>query len=200
MERQQAFKFELRENGEQRRQMRRCAGSVRFVHNHALALQKEMYELTGKAHTRFQLDRLLTLWRIGMRSRLHIYPNCSFGHWQYWWLWQASLPYRSWPRLPSDAMVRPSFSAGFAPYATRISFSPGFTTAASAGLAKKFGLFVELTVLRRMDVLAERLVPWEPLNHEQRLALLANRTKPARTASAWGVTRRPTGKSDALVD
>jgi fatty acid desaturase len=61
-------------------------------------------------------------------------------------------------------------------------------------------LFVELTVLRRMDVLAERLVPWEPLNHEQRLALLANRTKPARTASAWGVTRRLTGKSDALVD
>jgi fatty acid desaturase len=39
-------------------------------------------------------------------------------------------------------------------------------------------LFVELTLLRRMDVLAEKLVPWEPMNHEQRLALLANRTKP----------------------
>src|SRR6266403_5951674 len=38
------------------------------------------------------------------------------------------------------------------------------------------GLFLELTVLRRMDVLAEKLVPWEPLNHEQRLALLATRT------------------------
>jgi fatty acid desaturase len=38
------------------------------------------------------------------------------------------------------------------------------------------GLFVELTVFHRMDVLAEKLVPWEPMNHEQRLALLAKRT------------------------
>jgi len=44
-------------------------------------------------------------------------------------------------------------------------------------------LFVELTLLRRMDVLAEKLVPWEPMNHEQRLALLANRTKPAGAVS-----------------
>jgi fatty acid desaturase len=46
-------------------------------------------------------------------------------------------------------------------------------------------LFLELTLLRRMDVLAEKLVPWEPMNHEQRLALLAKRTKPARGDSAW---------------
>jgi len=45
-------------------------------------------------------------------------------------------------------------------------------------------LFIELTLLRRMDVLAERLVPWEPMNHEQRLALLAKRTKPASAVSA----------------
>jgi fatty acid desaturase len=45
-------------------------------------------------------------------------------------------------------------------------------------------LFIELTVLRRMDVLAEKLIPWEPMNHEQRLALLANRTKPARPVAA----------------
>jgi Fatty acid desaturase len=38
------------------------------------------------------------------------------------------------------------------------------------------GLFLELTLLRRMHVLAEKLVPWEPMNHEQRLALLAKRT------------------------
>jgi len=38
------------------------------------------------------------------------------------------------------------------------------------------GLFVELTVFHRMDVLAEKLVPWEPMNHEQRVALLAKRT------------------------
>jgi fatty acid desaturase len=45
-------------------------------------------------------------------------------------------------------------------------------------------LFVELTLLRRMDVLAEKLVPWEPMNHEERLALLADRTKPVVAASA----------------
>jgi Fatty acid desaturase len=39
-----------------------------------------------------------------------------------------------------------------------------------------FGLFRELTLLQRMDVLAEKLVTWEPMNHEQRLALLARRT------------------------
>jgi len=38
------------------------------------------------------------------------------------------------------------------------------------------GLFLELTLFRRMDVLADKLVPWEPMNHEQRLALLAKRT------------------------
>jgi len=36
-------------------------------------------------------------------------------------------------------------------------------------------LFLELTLFRRVDVLAEKLVPWEPMNHEQRLALLAKR-------------------------
>jgi len=46
------------------------------------------------------------------------------------------------------------------------------------------GLFIELTLLRRMDVLAEKLVPWEPMNHEQRLALLAKRTRPATAVSA----------------
>jgi fatty acid desaturase len=45
-------------------------------------------------------------------------------------------------------------------------------------------LFVELTLLRRMDVLAEKLVPWEPMDHERRLALLVERTKPARAVSA----------------
>ena len=40
-----------------------------------------------------------------------------------------------------------------------------------------FGLFLELTLLRRMDVLAEKLVPWEPMEHEERLALLVKRTQ-----------------------
>ena len=39
-----------------------------------------------------------------------------------------------------------------------------------------FGLFLELTLLRRMNVLAEKLLPWEPMDHEQRLALLMKRT------------------------
>jgi fatty acid desaturase len=39
-----------------------------------------------------------------------------------------------------------------------------------------FALFCELTLFRRMDVLAEKLVPWEPMNHKQRVALLAKRT------------------------
>jgi hypothetical protein len=38
------------------------------------------------------------------------------------------------------------------------------------------GLFLELTLFHRMDVLAEKLVPWEPMNHEERLALLVKRT------------------------
>jgi putative transposase len=63
MERRQAFQFVLMPNGGQRRMIRRFAGSSRFVYNKALALQKEMYELRGKKHARFQLDRLLTLWK-----------------------------------------------------------------------------------------------------------------------------------------
>ncbi len=40
------------------------------------------------------------------------------------------------------------------------------------------GVFFEMTVLRRMDVLADKLVPWGPMSHEQKLALLTRRTKP----------------------
>lgn len=45
------------------------------------------------------------------------------------------------------------------------------------------GLFVELTVLRRMDVLAEKLVPWGPMSRAERLDLLQTRTKPAAAIS-----------------
>lgn len=40
----QAFQYALMPTGEQQRQMRRFAGSCRFVFNKALALQKERYE------------------------------------------------------------------------------------------------------------------------------------------------------------
>jgi len=43
------------------------------------------------------------------------------------------------------------------------------------------GLFLNLTLFRRMDLLAERLIPWEPMTREQKLALLAKRTS-LRTA------------------
>jgi fatty acid desaturase len=49
-------------------------------------------------------------------------------------------------------------------------------------------LFIELTLFRRMDVLAGKLVPWEPMNHEQRMTLLVNRTKPAKPVTAGGFT------------
>src|SRR5271155_4640924 len=45
-------------------------------------------------------------------------------------------------------------------------------------------LFVELTLPRRMDVLADKLVPWQPMDHQQKLALLFERTKPVRTPAS----------------
>ena len=48
MNRLQAFKFELMPNGEQRRDMRRFAGSCRFVYNKMFALQKINYEAGNK--------------------------------------------------------------------------------------------------------------------------------------------------------
>lgn len=38
------------------------------------------------------------------------------------------------------------------------------------------GLFLELTLRRRKDVLADKLVPWKPMTHGEKLALLERRT------------------------
>ena len=43
MKRLQAYKFQLKTTGAQERQMRRYAGSCRFMFNHALAWQKAQY-------------------------------------------------------------------------------------------------------------------------------------------------------------
>lgn len=43
------------------------------------------------------------------------------------------------------------------------------------------GLFLEMTFFRRMDVLARKLVTWTPMTHEQKLALLAARTRPLQS-------------------
>ncbi len=63
MQRLQAFKYELMPTGEQQRQMRRFAGSCRFVFNKALALQKERYEHGEKKLGYAGLCKLLTEWR-----------------------------------------------------------------------------------------------------------------------------------------
>jgi putative transposase len=63
MQRLQAYKYELRPNGQQERQMRRFAGSCRFVFNKALALQKERYEQGEKKLGYAGLCKLLTEWR-----------------------------------------------------------------------------------------------------------------------------------------
>lgn len=68
MQRLQAFKYELRPDGQQKRQMRRFAGSCRFVFNKALALQKERYEQGEKKLGYAGLCRLLTEWRNSLET------------------------------------------------------------------------------------------------------------------------------------
>src|SRR5690242_3328583 len=63
MERLQAYKFELCPDGAQRRSMRRCAGSCRYVYNRALALQRAHYERAEKKLGYAALCRELTAWR-----------------------------------------------------------------------------------------------------------------------------------------
>jgi putative transposase len=68
MQRLQAFKYELMPNGEQVRNMRRFAGSCRFVYNKALALQKENYEAGGKFIGYVAMAKQLTTWRNGTET------------------------------------------------------------------------------------------------------------------------------------
>lgn len=65
MKRRQAYKYELLPNGDQRRRMRRFAGSCRFVFNKALALQKQRYERGEKKLGYAGLCKMLTEWRNG---------------------------------------------------------------------------------------------------------------------------------------
>jgi putative transposase len=68
MQRLQAFKYELRPNGEQQGQMRRFAGSCRFVFNKALALQKTTYESGGTYISYVAMAKHLTEWRNGKET------------------------------------------------------------------------------------------------------------------------------------
>ncbi len=63
MQRLQAFRFELRPDGQQERQMRRFAGACRFVYNKALALQKANYEAVGTFVGYVAMAKHLTEWR-----------------------------------------------------------------------------------------------------------------------------------------
>src|SRR6202041_1791984 len=59
----QAFRFELRPDREQQHQMGRFAGSCRFVFNRALALQKELFELSGAHASYADLCAVLVDWK-----------------------------------------------------------------------------------------------------------------------------------------
>ncbi|TIC80335.1 RNA-guided endonuclease InsQ/TnpB family protein [Crenobacter intestini] len=63
MQRLQAYKYELMPTGEQQRDMRRFAGSCRFVFNKALALQQVNHEAGGKFIGYVEMAKQLTAWR-----------------------------------------------------------------------------------------------------------------------------------------
>ena len=63
MKRLQATQYELMPNGEQQRNLRRFAGSCRFVYNKALATQKALYERGEKKLGYAGLCKLITEWR-----------------------------------------------------------------------------------------------------------------------------------------
>jgi putative transposase len=65
MKRLQAYKFELKPNGEQQRDMRRFAGACRFVFNKALALQIESHSAGEKFINYVAMAKHLTSWRNG---------------------------------------------------------------------------------------------------------------------------------------
>lgn len=63
MQRLQAYRFELKPNGEQVRAMCRYAGACRFVYNKALVLQKENHEAGNKFINYVAMAKHLTKWR-----------------------------------------------------------------------------------------------------------------------------------------
>jgi len=63
MLRLQAYKYELMPNGHQEQQMRRFAGSCRYVYNKALALQQERHEAGEKKLGYAALSKALTEWK-----------------------------------------------------------------------------------------------------------------------------------------
>src|SRR5574344_2164479 len=63
MQRLQAYKYELMPDGQQQRQMRRFAGSCRYVFNKALALQQECHQVGENKLGYASLCKLLVQWK-----------------------------------------------------------------------------------------------------------------------------------------
>ena len=60
----QAYRYEVMPNGEQRRRLRRFAGSARYGFNRALAIHYQEREKTGRQQSGYAaLCRRLTVWR-----------------------------------------------------------------------------------------------------------------------------------------
>ena len=64
MLKRQAFKFQLRPDGQQERDMRRFAGACRFVFNRALALQNENHEAGNKYIPYTRMASWLIEWKV----------------------------------------------------------------------------------------------------------------------------------------
>ena len=77
----QAFKYELMPSGEQQRDMRRFAGSCRFVYNKALALQKQNYAEGKKFIGYVPMAAMLPIWkREAMTVWLKQTPSQALQH------------------------------------------------------------------------------------------------------------------------
>ena len=63
MKRLQAYPFQIEPNGEQQRDLRRFAGSCRFVYNKALATQKALHERGEKKLGDAGLCKSLVEWK-----------------------------------------------------------------------------------------------------------------------------------------
>lgn len=69
MKRRQAFKFQLRPNGQQEQDMRLFAGACRFVFNKSLALQHENYEAGNKFLPYVEMASWLIAWKASIETQ-----------------------------------------------------------------------------------------------------------------------------------
>ena len=55
--------YELNPTAEQRSHIRRACGSARYVYNKALALKKEKYEKEKVSLSKYDIDKMITVWK-----------------------------------------------------------------------------------------------------------------------------------------